>query len=386
RLPSQASQIRCHLNVQQSPLQAAVFARHGYRSEALALAEGMLAGIDPGASNSVDTIATALSVFFRCGTFPSEEVMSTEQLRAIACKRPLFALLLLLVLRGDDEGARVVTQVVDVAEFGQQAFRTFVFSCNSAARAADDWSLLDTQMEQRGGQEQPGSWVDGHMSQFDQLAELFECAELLVAGNLPAALKLADRSDVPEPAATLVAALTRFSTGQHQSVVPRLQSIEHAGYGARVSTIVTVFRAAALLRDGKIEQARGALEGLAHARSSHLVFALSLLAEDDLAGLLQVYDETRFSEAAVTARVVGAAGIGRRLATRSYVESLTKREQQVLELLQLGYTDRQIADACFVSLNTTKSQLQSLRKKLRVSGRQNILARARELHLLQNLG
>ena len=64
------------------------------------------------------------------------------------------------------------------------------------------------------------------------------------------------------------------------------------------------------------------------------------------------------------------------------VVELTKREMEILHLLQQGLSDREISDICYISLNTTKTHMHTIRKKLAVERRRDILARAQELHLL----
>ncbi len=66
---------------------------------------------------------------------------------------------------------------------------------------------------------------------------------------------------------------------------------------------------------------------------------------------------------------------------RSY-EFLSERELEVLRLVARGYSNRQIAEALFVTLGTVKKHLNNIFSKLQVQNRTQAVARARELKLL----
>jgi LuxR family maltose regulon positive regulatory protein len=64
------------------------------------------------------------------------------------------------------------------------------------------------------------------------------------------------------------------------------------------------------------------------------------------------------------------------------VEPLTTREQQVLQLIAAGLTNREIAVQLFISQETVKKHVASISGKLGTSNRTEAVARARELDLL----
>ncbi|MCC6315591.1 MAG: hypothetical protein IT337_16455 [Thermomicrobiales bacterium] len=66
----------------------------------------------------------------------------------------------------------------------------------------------------------------------------------------------------------------------------------------------------------------------------------------------------------------------------SPIESLTRREQQILRLLERRLTDREIADDLHISWQTVATHTRHIYQKLQVSGRREAVARARELNLL----
>jgi LuxR family maltose regulon positive regulatory protein len=66
----------------------------------------------------------------------------------------------------------------------------------------------------------------------------------------------------------------------------------------------------------------------------------------------------------------------------SGVEQLSDRELSVLRLLASDLTQREIGGELYLSLNTVKSHTRSIFRKLGVSGREQAVARGRELELI----
>lgn len=61
---------------------------------------------------------------------------------------------------------------------------------------------------------------------------------------------------------------------------------------------------------------------------------------------------------------------------------ISKREHEVLELMAQGFTNQQIADKLFVSLNTVKTHTANLFLKLEAKRRTQAIQKARELQLI----
>lgn len=61
---------------------------------------------------------------------------------------------------------------------------------------------------------------------------------------------------------------------------------------------------------------------------------------------------------------------------------ISKREQEVLELMAKGLSNQEIADKLFVSLNTIKTHISNLFLKLEVSRRTQAVKKAKELQLI----
>lgn len=65
-----------------------------------------------------------------------------------------------------------------------------------------------------------------------------------------------------------------------------------------------------------------------------------------------------------------------------FIEALSAREQEVLEVLAQGASNQEIADALVIAPNTVKRHVQAILAKLGVSNRTQAVARAQHLGLL----
>lgn len=68
--------------------------------------------------------------------------------------------------------------------------------------------------------------------------------------------------------------------------------------------------------------------------------------------------------------------------TNGYKPSLTSKEQEVLKLMELGLTNKEMADKLGVSLSTIKTHINNMYSKLQVKNRLQALERARAYKLL----
>jgi LuxR family maltose regulon positive regulatory protein len=75
-------------------------------------------------------------------------------------------------------------------------------------------------------------------------------------------------------------------------------------------------------------------------------------------------------------------GRARRSRAPELRDELSDRELAVLRLLPSGLSQREIGSELFVSLNTIKTHLRNIYRKLGVEGREDAVERARELHLI----
>jgi LuxR family transcriptional regulator, maltose regulon positive regulatory protein len=78
--------------------------------------------------------------------------------------------------------------------------------------------------------------------------------------------------------------------------------------------------------------------------------------------------------------MLGEAGAGRR--ESPLPDPLTEREQEILALIGQGQSNRQIAEALYISVGTVKGHINHILSKLDAQNRTQALVRARELNLL----
>jgi LuxR family maltose regulon positive regulatory protein len=81
-------------------------------------------------------------------------------------------------------------------------------------------------------------------------------------------------------------------------------------------------------------------------------------------------------------RLIARAGPQRAAPPPAGSDELSERELGVLRLLASELTQREIGSQLYLSLNTVKSHTRSIFRKLGVSGRDEAVARARELELI----
>ena len=66
------------------------------------------------------------------------------------------------------------------------------------------------------------------------------------------------------------------------------------------------------------------------------------------------------------------------------IEPLSQRERDVLGYLPTMLTFVEIGSELYISVNTTKSHVRSIYRKLGVVGRRDAVSRARQLHLIRS--
>lgn len=210
------------------------------------------------------------------------------------------------------------------------------------------------------------------------LSPYADCFERMMAGDLSGAIDTAHQSDLGSPSAALLGGLLMLASGRPQDALQDLETVED-GWGERIAALQAVLRAAAQLRRGRPESARAVLSNAAPLSDVALAQALALLRSSDVDALAEL--SPRVAALSAAARAAGALGTGRTMAEVREYQALTEKERLVLGGLRDGLNTRQIADKHFLSVNTVRTHVRSIGKKLSASGQAEMLRRAEELRL-----
>jgi DNA-binding NarL/FixJ family response regulator len=98
-----------------------------------------------------------------------------------------------------------------------------------------------------------------------------------------------------------------------------------------------------------------------------------------------VMEGRRYLSPGISEKVIdGYLGGVRRTRTESVLESLTKREREILKLIAEGYKNREIAGYLFISLKTVEKHRANLMKKLDLHNASALTAFAIEKGLIDN--
>jgi DNA-binding CsgD family transcriptional regulator len=342
---------------------AAIALRLGKTRDAYSRAERALAG-----AADAKGMFQAAQLMLRCGAMPDMPFPSLAEGRMISVNMALTETLIKKIAGESGELS---------AHKEALRFRALICSDEWLGREIAKWNLLDMMFGSKDADVPTMQERFGESPAY--LGKLFACAKFLAVGNLPKAIDVADSGFVPGPARGIAQAVVYLASGQDHKLRDTLASIQSDG-GQRTEALLDALRAASLNRQKMSEAVKPLLGKLTAMPLPLMAFALSVLPPADLAALLDL--EPDIAQAAAIASRRGIVGLRTALPTHLDVVELTRREMEILRLLQQGLSDREISDTCYISLSTTKTHLQAIRKKLEVTGRRNIVARAQELHLL----
>lgn len=214
-----------------------------------------------------------------------------------------------------------------------------------------------------------------------------EAARVALTGGKPgaAAEHLAQVTDRDEPAAVLVEAQVASARGDAPDLDGPLTNLQGApALHVQVGGLLTA--ASVHLRKGSVDRARAAVDralrlaaGESLRRSFHDADpeVRRLLLDDT--GLLARHPWLRPGE---RAPAPGASRSRPRKDPAPVLEELTPRELEVLGHLAELLTTQEIADVLFVSVNTIRTHVRSILRKLGVPRRNAAIRRARELDLI----
>jgi LuxR family transcriptional regulator, maltose regulon positive regulatory protein len=142
----------------------------------------------------------------------------------------------------------------------------------------------------------------------------------------------------------------------------------------------------AVVRDALLDHdaAAAAIERALDAAERHDLRRCLLGAGPRLLPVLHRHARGITSHGSLTAELVGVLeGRAARGAPPQLVaDMLTERELAILRYLPTIMSNREIARQVYVSVNTVKTHLKQIYRKLGVASRRDAIARARELHLL----
>ncbi|MER7772521.1 LuxR C-terminal-related transcriptional regulator [Kitasatospora sp. NPDC096140] len=240
---------------------------------------------------------------------------------------------------------------------------------DALGRAADDGP----------GPAGPPPWVR------EGVAVLASAAHLAEA-DPAAALAALDGSGADGPECAVAAAQARLAAGESRSALRILDAVpDHDGHGPGVTVRVLLARAQVAAALGDEADARRLLaRALALARPEKLRRPFRD-AGPWLRRLLRARPSPADSHGWLPADLLpgtAAAGGGEAAVPDAPVEPLSERELDVLERAAQMLSTEEIAAELFLSVNTVKTHLKSINRKLAVSGRSRAVRRARELHLI----
>jgi LuxR family transcriptional regulator, maltose regulon positive regulatory protein len=210
----------------------------------------------------------------------------------------------------------------------------------------------------------------------------------LVLGDLPAAHRHLAAYNLDNPA-TLLSPLQsyEFLTTlrlwlRQQNTCPALELLQNYAVPDQpaLALEIQILRALAHFNLGQTNQALADLQiafELAERGGFLRVFMNELLFNPDFNRLQKVAAQSEsFMQTDLFKKVLAATNVD----TPSVI--LSEREQEVLQLVAVGYSTRQIADRLVISPGTVKTHLNHVYEKLNAHSRTQALARARELNLL----
>jgi LuxR family maltose regulon positive regulatory protein len=178
-----------------------------------------------------------------------------------------------------------------------------------------------------------------------------------------------------DQAQTLLANCESFARerGRHRSLIAVrvLQALVHQGLGRRTQALDCLQEALRLAAPGEYRRAfldggRPVLDLLPQVRHVAPAFVDSLLAASTTSPASPSPDSRPQADA-----------------NRALIEPLSERELEVLGLVVAGMTNREIAEALFISVGTVKTHTHHIYGKLGVNARPRAIARALELDLVQ---
>lgn len=176
----------------------------------------------------------------------------------------------------------------------------------------------------------------------------------------------------------IVDAMTLLSMGQPERVLTGLSGCESRH--PRIHAVIAILRLGALVSHGSPVGTAVAADECVALPEAARIFAATLLPDAVLADIIEAVPT--LAPTARRARDVGIAGTGRVIRGGQRLVALSAREVEVVKAMKRGLTLEAIARDQFVSVNTVKTQARSAAKKLNTHGREQLIAVATLLGLV----
>lgn len=386
-------------------LRAAVLLRQGQWQGAAAQAEAILAACPSRAEfariesdserlSYAEASLLATLVLFGCGTYPQgdAQIPSCGGCNYLSARRGLAQMLL-------DIARQPFRRSMDVVTRNSVAgYRSLVFSPADCVQDIEAFAGGDRYLNEvidavRARQDPP---AEGGVGNDEPLvlpvraagegvhvpasyASLVACYRLLRKGDLPGAVQLVAKDQLAAPGSELARAMVHLAKGEPAKALEQLETIQ-ARWGGRAGALALVLRACALMRRGQIEPARLTLFQSEYFAESTVAEGLSLVPDEEQRALVGLHDQLAIAFS--VAQAVGVFGMVTAGVEASPMRALTKKEQLVLDGLRRGLNTREIADESYLSVNTVRTHVRAISKKLGASGQADILRRAWELKLI----
>ena len=221
----------------------------------------------------------------------------------------------------------------------------------------------------------------GSRSPLNQRVDILEARVRIDLGDAGRAAELV-RPLPRSPIRCLLEARTWLALGQVDQADATLNRLESAALGVRLAVEHHILRADIRRHlGGQYDDDLRRLVEIGHSNG----FVLAILDEppglcDEMIAFLRRSPRDGYTDSVLAvAERVEASSAARR---QSGVSELSAREQGVLRYLPTHLTTREIAGELFISMNTLKSHLKSIYRKLDASSRPDAVAHARSVGLL----
>ncbi|HWS57787.1 MAG TPA: LuxR C-terminal-related transcriptional regulator, partial [Actinotalea sp.] len=216
------------------------------------------------------------------------------------------------------------------------------------------------------------------------LLAALEAALLVAQGEIDRALELV-RAPAPGPEYHLAAcyrADVLLRAGLPQDCLEVLGSVPPARMFPHVEVWTCALRAPALVAVGRTGEAHTALERALGRAAPEGIVEPFLLVGPVLEPLLREHLRRGTAHPDLVVQVSNRLAAAGTTTVNQWGETLTAREHKILRYLATNLSNGEIAEAEFISLNTTKTHVAHIYRKLGVSNRRAAVRRAAELGFL----